>query len=228
MWRAIAPNTFASIAVAVSAVLQLVLLDAFPPFVDEAVYVRWAVRLAESPSADTLWLSTHEDWQTPAFIWAVAVAYSWLDDPILTGRLIASLSGVLTVALVYQAGSRLIGAWPATIAAAVIAASPALVFTNRLALTDPPVVALTALIWGLSIPATRGHVPSALGAGIAGSARPVDQAHRRSSPDDSTCWNPARQPGHSQAPGHHAGILHRPAERRVHRLPAGPQVCEDV
>ena len=167
MWRAIAPNTFASIAVAVSAVLQLVLLDAFPPFVDEAVYVRWAVRLAESPSADTLWLSTHEDWQTPAFIWAVAVAYSWLDDPILTGRLIASLSGVLTVALVYQAGSRLIGAWPATIAAAVIAASPALVFTNRLALTDPPVVALTALIWGLSIPATRGHVPSALGAGIA-------------------------------------------------------------
>ena len=48
--------------------MLLVLLDAFPPFIDEAVNVRWAARLAESPSPDTLWLSMTEDWKTPVFI----------------------------------------------------------------------------------------------------------------------------------------------------------------
>ena len=163
--HAATPCTVGVAAVAISAVMLLTKLDAFPPFIDEAVYARWAVRLAESPSADTLWLSTHEDWKTPAFMWALAVAYRWLDDAILTGRLITSLSGVLTVAIVYWAGVRLIGAWPAATAAIVIAVSPALVFTNRLALTDTLIVMLTALIWGLSIPAARGYGPAAFGAG---------------------------------------------------------------
>lgn len=166
-WRAAMPHAVGVVAVAVSAVMLLTQLDAFPPFIDEAVYARWAVRLAESPSADTLWLSTHEDWKTPAFMWALAVTDRWLDDPILTGRLLTSLSGVLTVAMVYRAGAQLIGAWPAAAAAIVIAVSPALVFINRLALTDGPIVLLTALIWGLSIPAARGHRPAALGAGLA-------------------------------------------------------------
>ena len=167
MLRAISPRTVASIAVAVSAVLRLLMLDALPPFIDEASYVRWAARLAESPSADTLWISTHEDWKTPGFIWALAVAHGWLDDPILTSRLITSLSGVVTVALVYHAGLRLMGAWPGAIAAAVIAVSPAVVFADRLAMTDAPIVTLTALIWGLSIGAARGNLPCAVGTGCA-------------------------------------------------------------
>ncbi len=160
------PRALGVTAVAVSAIMLLTKLDAFPPFIDEAVYARWAVRLAESPSADTLWLSTHDDWKTPAFMWILAVAYRWLDDPIFTGRLITSLSGGLTVAMVYWAGIRLVGVWPAAIAAMVIALSPALVFTNRLALTDALIVMLTALIWGLSVPATRGNAPAAFGAGV--------------------------------------------------------------
>ena len=145
--------------------MLLVRLDAFPPFIDEAVHVRWAARLAESPSPDTLWLSMTEDWKTPVFIWATAAVHTWLDDPILAGRLVAALSGVLTVAFVYLAGRSLIGAWPAAVAATIVAVSPALVFTSRLALTDVPIVMLAALAWLLSVPAARGHLPSALGAG---------------------------------------------------------------
>ena len=165
--RAAMPYAVGVAAVAVSAVMLLAKLDAFPPFTDEVVYARWAVRLADSPSADTLWLSTHEDWKTPAFIWVLAIVHRWLDDPILTARLITSLSGVLAVALVFQAGLRLIGAWPAAIATAVFAVAPAFVFTGRLALTDALIVMLAALTWVLSIPAARGHAPAALGTGIA-------------------------------------------------------------
>ncbi|MCY3957666.1 MAG: glycosyltransferase family 39 protein [Chloroflexi bacterium] len=160
------PHAAGAVAVLVSAVMLLAKLDDFPAFVDEAVYARWALRLAESPSAETLWLSTHEDWKTPAFIWVLASTKRWLDDPILTGRLITSLSGLLTVALVFHAGSRLVGAWPAAIAAAVTAVSPALVFTSRLALTDGLIVMLTALVWALSARAARGRLPHALGAGL--------------------------------------------------------------
>ena len=145
--------------------MLLVRLDAFPPFIDEAVNVRWAARLAESPSPDTLWLSMTEDWKTPVFIWATAVVHAWLDDPILAGRLVVAISGVLTVAFVYHAGRRLIGAWPAAVAATIVAVSPALIFASRLALADVPIVMLAALTWWLSVPAVRGHLPSALGAG---------------------------------------------------------------
>lgn len=165
--RLAAPYALGVAAVTVSAVMLLTKLDEFPPFTDEVVYARWAVRLAESPSADTLWLSTHEDWKTPAFIWVLALVHRWLDDSILTGRLITSLSGVLAVALVFQAGTRLIGAWPAAIAAAIFAVAPAFVFASRLALTDALIVMLAALAWMLSTPAARGHTPAALGAGIA-------------------------------------------------------------
>ncbi len=165
--HAAAPYAVGVTAVIVSAAMLLTKLDEFPPFTDEVVYARWAVRLAESPSADTLWLSTHEDWKAPAFIWILALVHFWLDDSILTGRLITSLSGVLAVALVFQAGIRLIGTWSAAIAAVILAVAPAFVFTSRLALTDALIVMLAALTWALSIPAVRGHTPSALGAGIA-------------------------------------------------------------
>ena len=161
------PQTVGIVTVLVSAVVRLASLDAFPTFTDEAVYVRWATRFGESPSAETMWLSTHEDWKSPAIIWLLALAHRLLDDQILIGRLVASLSGVLTVAFVYQAGVRLFGPWTGAIAAATIGVSPALVFTSRLALTDSPVVLLTAITLWLSVPALRGHWLSAIGAGTA-------------------------------------------------------------
>ena len=145
--------------------MRLVQLEAFPPFTDEAVHVRWAARLAESWSPDTLWLPITEDWKTPLFIWAVAAMYSWLDDPFLAGRLVAAFSGVLTVAFVFHAGRALVGAWPAAIAAAILAVSPALILTSRLALTDSSIVMLAALAWSISARAARGHLACAIGAG---------------------------------------------------------------
>lgn len=165
--RGLAPQTVGLIVVLVSAVVRLTNLDAFPPFTDEAVYVRWATRFGESPSAETMWLSTHEDWQGPALIWLLALAHGLLDDPILTGRIVTSLSGVLTVVFVYLAGARIFGTWTAAIAAAIVGLSPALVFTDRLALTDAPVVLLTAATFWLSACVLRGHLPSAIGAGTA-------------------------------------------------------------
>ena len=165
--RGLTPQTVVVIAVLVSAAARLSILDAFPTFTDEAVYVGWATRLSESPSAETMWLSTHEDWQGPALIWLFALAHGLLDDPILTGRIITSLSGVLTVVFAYLAGVRVCGAWTAAIAAAIVGVSPGLVFTDRLALTDAPVVLLAAATIWLTAPALRGHWPSAIGAGIA-------------------------------------------------------------
>ncbi len=163
---AITPQVVAIAAVAVSAVMLLVQLAAFPPFIDELIYVGWAARLAESPSLDTLWLSVTEDWKTPGHTWATALANAWFRDPILSGRLVAAFSGVLTIGLVYHAGRRLVGAWPAAIAAAILAVSPALIFTGRLALADVPIVMLAALTWSLAVPAARGHLPGAIGAGL--------------------------------------------------------------
>ena len=165
--HASAPHYVGFSAVVVTAVLQLANLAAFPPFIDEAANVRWASRLAESPSLATLWLPLIEDWKTPGLMWATAVLHRCVDDPILAGRLVAAFSGVFTVALVFHIGRRLFGSWPAAVAASIMAVSPASTFTARLALADSPIVMLTALTFALSLAAVRGHLPSALGAGLA-------------------------------------------------------------
>ena len=150
-----------------NAVMGLAKLDAFPPFLDEASYVRWAVRMAEAPSPTTLWLPLTEDWQAPLFIWMTTLAHGAIDDPMLAGRLVAALSGPLTVALVFHIGWRLIGAWPAAIAASIMSVFPAFIFTSRLALADAPLVMLTALIWALSLRAVHGRRRWAVSAGVA-------------------------------------------------------------
>ena len=119
-----------------------------------------------SPSLDTLWLPVAEDWKTPGHTWATALANAWFRDPILSGRLVAAFSGVLTIGLVYHAGRRLVGAWPAAIAAAILAVSPALISAGRLALADVPIVMLAALTWSLAVPEDRVDLPGAIGAGL--------------------------------------------------------------
>ena len=164
---ALTPRALSLSAVGLAAIVRLVNLDAFPTFMDEATHSWWAARLAESPSSVTLWLPITEDVKTPLFMWAAALAQRGLADAVLAGRLVAALAGVVTVALVYRAGKVIVGAWPAAIAAVLVAVSPALVFHGRMALTDGPIVMWAAVTWALSVRATRGHKLAALGAGVA-------------------------------------------------------------
>lgn len=65
-----------------------------PIFIDEAIYVRWAQLIVQDPS--NLFLSL-TDGKQPLFIWLTASAMILVDDPLLAGRIISVISGLLTV-----------------------------------------------------------------------------------------------------------------------------------
>lgn len=114
--------------------LRLYHLDNFPVFVDEAIYVRWAqVMKAEQ----TLRFLPMSDGKQPLYMWMVIPFLSVIDNPLLAGRLVSSLTGLSTLVGIGFLSYLLFKSKKVVLTATFFyAIVPYAVFFDRLALAD--------------------------------------------------------------------------------------------
>jgi len=119
-------------------------LLALPIVNDEAIYIRWASIIRDTPA--NLFLPSL-DGKTPLFMWLNALSLGLVDDPLLSGRILSVLAGVLALVGVLRLGTRLfsntVGLW----AAAIYVVLPFSLIHDRFALVDSLLNA--CIIWTL-------------------------------------------------------------------------------
>lgn len=126
-------------------VSRLVSLNNFPIFTDEAIYLRWA-QIAKN---DANWrFISLTDGKQPLYIWLTMVAMKVIDDPIMAGRLVSVLAGVLTILGLILLGKILFERWRVGIlAAGLYSILPFALVYDRLALMDGLLAGL--MLWAL-------------------------------------------------------------------------------
>ncbi|HVE66229.1 MAG TPA: glycosyltransferase family 39 protein [Thermoanaerobaculia bacterium] len=144
---------------AAAAAVRLPSLRALPIFGDEAIFLRLAGIIRAEP-LQQLWSPLRAP-SAPLHPWLLALSLPVSSDPVRSGRLLSVLCGVLLVPALAWAAWRLTGVVtteagrlaPATsVAAAVLAAaSPFLVFSDRIARVDSLFALETALAAGLAL-----------------------------------------------------------------------------
>lgn len=73
--------------------LRLANLDAVPVFCDESIYLRWAqIMRAES----TLRFLPLSDGKQPLYMWAVIPVFKVISDPLIAGRVLSAVAGIVT------------------------------------------------------------------------------------------------------------------------------------
>jgi 4-amino-4-deoxy-L-arabinose transferase-like glycosyltransferase len=114
--------------------LRIINLDKFPIFVDEAIYVRWAqVMRAES----TLRFLPMTDGKQPLFMWVIIPFLKVLENPLVAGRLVSVVTGIISLIGVGVLSYLLFKSKKAALVAFfVYAISPYSVFFDRMALAD--------------------------------------------------------------------------------------------
>lgn len=129
-----------------AAIIRLTNLATLPIFADEAIYVRWAqVMHAES----TLRFLPLSDGKQPLFMWATIPFLKLFTDPLIAGRFVSALSGILTVCGVAFASYILFKDKKLAIVAAIVwSVVPFAVFFERMALADALLCLL--IVWGFN------------------------------------------------------------------------------
>lgn len=120
-------------------------LTNIPIFTDEAIYLRWA-QIAES---DANWrFISLTDGKQPLFIWLTMLAMKIIPDPLIAGRMISVLSGLLTaIGLFFLSREIFQEKWIGIIAAGLYVIYPFALIYDRLALYDSLVG--TFAVWSL-------------------------------------------------------------------------------
>lgn len=113
-----------------------------PIFADEAIYIRWAQVMKAEPALRFVSLS---DGKTPLFMWAMAPLFKVIQDPLLAGRFLSVLSGLMTLTGVFFLSKRVFGRNVSFWAALIYTVCPYTVFFDRMALVDSMLAAFT--IW---------------------------------------------------------------------------------
>lgn len=117
-----------------------------PVFADEAIYIRWAQVMKAEPTLRFLPLS---DGKTPLFMWAMAPMFKIFADPLFAGRFLSVLAGLGTLAGAFFLGWKFFNLRVALWAGFLIAATPFIVFFDRMALVDSMLAAFS--IWALNL-----------------------------------------------------------------------------
>jgi 4-amino-4-deoxy-L-arabinose transferase-like glycosyltransferase len=120
---------------------RLINLTALPVFVDEAIYIRWAQLIKNVPS---LFFIPLTDGKQPLFMWLTALLLRFFSDPLLAGRLVSVLAGLLTLYSIYKILD-LIFPKAKNIALFIYLICPLTFFFDRMALADNLLSALAAL-----------------------------------------------------------------------------------
>jgi len=114
--------------------IRLVNLTSLPVFADEAIYIRWAQVMRAEQTLRFLPLS---DGKQPLFMWVVIPFLKIFSDPLMAGRIVSVLTGVVTIIGVFCLTKLLFDDNRTAFLAALMATvTPFLVFFDRLALAD--------------------------------------------------------------------------------------------
>jgi len=125
---------FGSLILALAFVLRAANIALLPIFADEAIYVRWAQVMRVEPSLRFLPLT---DGKAPLFMWSIIPMLKIFDNPLIAGRAVSVLTGILSTGGIFALTfilfeNKRLG----LIAALLYAVSPFTVFFDRMALVD--------------------------------------------------------------------------------------------
>ncbi len=137
--------TIGILIVVIAAILRFVNLNSWPIFADEAIYVRWAqVMKAES----TLRFLPLSDGKQPLYMWTVIPFLKIFSDPLVAGRVLSGLTGIISVlgvgVLTYLLTKKIN---QGLVAAGIYAVIPYSVLFSRMAMVDSMLTMF--IIWGL-------------------------------------------------------------------------------
>lgn len=125
--------------------LRLPNLTLQPVFCDEAIYIRWSQVMKAEPSLRFLPLT---DGKTPLFMWAMMPFFKLFEDPLVAGRILSVLSGLVTLAGVIFLSQRFFNRSTAFWSGLLVVIVPFMLFFDRLALVDSMLAAFS--IWSLT------------------------------------------------------------------------------
>jgi len=109
------------------------LLEMFPILVDESIYLRWA----EIIDHQGQWFVSLLDGKPPLHTWLLALSRIVLDgDPLLTGRAVSLVAGLLSTVGIFAIGKRLAGEAAGLLAAGLYAVFPLALLYDRLAYAE--------------------------------------------------------------------------------------------
>jgi 4-amino-4-deoxy-L-arabinose transferase-like glycosyltransferase len=73
---------------------RLIRLNLIPIFTDEAIYIRWA----EIARYDAAWrFISLSDGKQPLFVWLTMIIFPFFEDPLIAGRLVSVVAGLITM-----------------------------------------------------------------------------------------------------------------------------------
>lgn len=123
-----------SLILAIAFFLRVFNLTNLPVFADEAIYIRWAqIMRAES----TLRFLPLSDGKQPLFMWGIIPFLKLIQDPLVAGRMLSVLSGMLTLVGIFALTYYLFKSKRAALlAAGIYAISPYALFFDRIGLVD--------------------------------------------------------------------------------------------
>lgn len=125
--------------------LRLPTILALPIFTDEAIYIRWAQFLKTDLK---FWDYALTDGKQPIFIWFITFFMYLTSNPLLAGRLVSILAGLVTVIGLFFLGYEVFkNKWIGFISAFIYVIYPFALVYDRMALYDSLVG--TFAVWGL-------------------------------------------------------------------------------
>lgn len=116
-----------------------------PIFTDEAIYVRWA----QIANNDANWrFISLVDGKQPSFVWAMMVVMRLIDDPLLAGRLVSVIAGLVSIIGLFFLGREVFkNTWIGITTAFLYVLYPMALVYDRMALYESLVGAFT--VWSL-------------------------------------------------------------------------------
>jgi 4-amino-4-deoxy-L-arabinose transferase-like glycosyltransferase len=143
-------------------------VDRFPYFFDEGTYGDFTYR--GSVSWHDIWYSMTIG-REPLQIWFGILGVKLGFDPLISMRLVALVSGLLTLPVLFLLGRRLAGDWVGLVAAGLYAVLPFFVVHNGVGIMESLVVLIMATMLLLQIDfARRPRLPLAFGLGAVAAA----------------------------------------------------------
>ncbi len=137
------------LVVVISLVLRSSNLSSLPIFTDEAIYLRWASEIWQQRTRMALLIPISDDGKQPLFMWLAGGAMQLATDPLIAGRMVSVIAGVVTTVGIYFAGCWLWGNRAGLLSAFLYAVAPFTLLFDRMALADSLLTSTAA--WSLAL-----------------------------------------------------------------------------
>lgn len=137
--------------------LRLTNIMSLPLFTDEAIYTRWS----QIARFDASWrFISLTDGKQPMFVWWDMIFMRFTQDPLLAGRLVSAVCGLLTIVGLYFLGREVFkNKWVGLLSAGMYILYPFALVYDRMALYDTMVGTFT--IWSLYLLVLQARKPRA-------------------------------------------------------------------